>query len=288
MTLEAGTNACADCVSKAEGSKSMIKTPLLRGADILKTYPTERSILTGRVRKAVTAVNRVSLELYRGETLGIVGESGSGKSTTCDILGDLQRPTRGHVCYKGEDIRTLSAERYRVFRRNVQFIFQDPKGSLNAHARIEDVLTEPLITLRLEPVSSLRRRKALDLLQAVGLESSVMEKYPAELSGGQCQRIVIARALITEPEIIICDEAVSALDVSIQAQILNLLRDIQDRHDISYLFITHDMGVVNYMADRIAVMQHGRIVETGLTDDVLGHPQNDYTRQLIECSFARN
>ena len=260
---------------------------LLGCTDIVKRFPTKRSVMTGRVLDAVTAVDHVSLELQRGETLGIVGESGSGKSTVCDILGDLQHPTSGHVYYKGDDIRTLSKDGYRTFRRNVQFIFQDPKGSLNAHARIGDVLTEPLVTLRLEPDASLRRRKALELLESVGLEPSVMDKYPAELSGGQCQRIVIARALITEPEVIVCDEAVSALDVSVQAQILNLLRDLQDRHDISYLFITHDMGVVNYMADRIAVMRRGRVVESGLTDEVLLHPQDEYTQQLIACSFAR-
>ncbi len=260
---------------------------LLSGTDIVKRFPTRRSLLTGHVLDAVTAVDHVSLELYQGETLGIVGESGSGKSTVCDILGDLQHPTSGHVYYKGDDIRTLSKDAYRTFRRNVQFIFQDPKGSLNAHARIRDVLTEPLITLRLESDASRRSRRALELLEAVGLESSVMDKYPAELSGGQCQRIVIARALITEPEVIVCDEAVSALDVSVQAQILNLLRDLQDRLDISYLFISHDMGVVNYMADRIAVMRRGRVVESGATDEVLLHPQDEYTRQLLSCSFAR-
>jgi oligopeptide transport system ATP-binding protein len=265
----------------------MNKQPLLSCDSIVKQYPTAKSVLTGRSVKSLTAVDHVSLELHHSETLGIVGESGSGKSTLCDILGDLQHPTSGQVFYKGSNIRTMSREQYRVYRRNVQFIFQDPKGSLNAHARIGDILVEPLITLKLESSGSRRRQMALELLESVGLEAAVIDKYPAQLSGGQCQRIVIARALITKPEVIVCDEAVSALDVSVQAQILNLLRDLQDEHNISYLFISHDIGVVNYMADRIAVMQHGRIVEQGLTDDVLQSPQNEYTKQLIACSFAR-
>ena len=260
---------------------------LLQGEALVKRYPTRRAPFTGRVLDQFTAVDGVTLELYRGETLGVVGESGSGKSTTGEMLGDLQQPTSGRVLYKGRDIRALSAEEYRVFRRNVQYVFQDPKGSMNPNARIENVLAEPLLTLRLEPDPRRRADRAREMCAMVGLEESVLRKYPGELSGGQCQRVAIARALITEPEIVVCDEPVSALDVSVQAQILNLLNDLQARLQVSYLFISHDIGVVNYMADRICVMLHGKLVEQGTPEEVLLHPRQAYTQQLLACSFAR-
>ena len=260
---------------------------LLQGEGLVKRFPTRTSPFTGRVLETFTAVDGVSLELYRGKTLGIVGESGSGKSTTGEMLGDLQQPTSGRVLYKGKDIRTLSSEEYRVFRRNVQFIFQDPKGSMNPNARIESILAEPLMTLKIEPDPQKRIRRAHEMCYMVGLEESVLQKYPGEISGGQCQRVAIARALITEPEIIVCDEAVSALDVSVQAQILNLLNDLQAQLQVSYLFISHDIGVINYMADWIAVMLHGKLVEQGPPEKVLLHPDQAYTQQLLECSFAK-
>ena len=259
---------------------------LLQGQELVKQFPVQKAPFTGRVLKNFTAVDGVSLELYRGETLGIVGESGSGKSTTGEILGGLQQPTGGRVLYKGKDIRTPSRQEYRDFRRNVQYVFQDPKGSMNASGRIENILAEPLLTLQIEPDAQKRTERAREMCSLVGLEESVLRKFPGELSGGQCQRVAIARALISEPEIVVCDEAVSALDVSVQAQILNLLNDLQKRLQVSYLFISHDISVVNYMADRIAVMLHGKIIEQGSPEAVLQNPRNAYTRQLLDCSFA--
>ena len=260
---------------------------LLRGENLVKEYPVKKTPITGRVKQVFTALEGVSIELRAGETLGLVGESGSGKSTTGDILGDLQKPTKGRVFYKDKDISELSEEEYSLYRRNVQYIFQDPKGSMNPNYRVMEILEEPLITLKIEKSEALRREKARDIIRKVGLEEGILDKYPAEISGGQCQRIAVARALITEPEIIICDEAVSALDVSVQAQILNLLKDLQQRMHVAYLFISHDIGVVYHMADRICVMKNGRIVEEGIAEEVLDHPKHSYTRQLLECSFAK-
>lgn len=260
---------------------------LLQGENLVKQFPVQKTLFTGRVIKNFTAVDGVSLELYRGETLGIVGESGSGKSTTGEMLGGLQQPTSGRILYKGQDIRTLSRQESRIFRRNVQYVFQDPKGSMNASARIESILAEPLLTLQIEPDAKKRKERAKEMCGLVGLEESVLRKFPGELSGGQCQRVAIARALISEPEIVVCDEAVSALDVSVQAQILNLLNDLQRRLQVSYLFISHDISVVNYMADRIAVMLHGKLIEQGTPETVLQHPGSAYTRQLLDCSFAK-
>ena len=260
---------------------------LLQGEMLEKRFTIQKALFTGKVVKEFTAVDGVSLELHRGETLGVLGESGSGKSTTGEILGDLQRPTSGCVLYKGKDIRSLSTEEYRIFRRNVQYIFQDPKGSMNPNARIESVLSEPLLTLGIEKDAKKRAQRAKAMCNMVGLEESVLQKYPSEISGGQCQRVAIGRALITEPEIIVCDEVVSALDVSVQAQILNLLNELQKRLQVSYLFISHDIGVVNYMADRIAVMFHGKLIEQGTAKEVLTHPKQIYTQQLLNSSFAR-
>jgi len=266
----------------------MKNEPILSCTELCKDFVLKKALLSGKPLSVLHAVDHVSLDLVPGDTLGIVGESGSGKSTTGEMLGDLQRPTSGTVRYKGKDIRSLSPEEYADFRRNVQFIFQDPKGSMNPNYRIEQILEEPLITLHLEDSPEERRKKVLSVCASVGLEESVLKKYPSELSGGQCQRIAIGRALITEPKVIICDEAVSALDVSVQAQILNLLRDIQDRLFIAYLFISHDIGVVNYMADYIAVLKEGRIVEEGTAEEVLHHPSADYTRQLLDSMFTRH
>ncbi|MCF0137534.1 MAG: ABC transporter ATP-binding protein [Oscillospiraceae bacterium] len=260
---------------------------LLSGEGLVKDFPLRRSVLTGKPTKVFRALDGVSIELRSGETLGIVGESGSGKSTAAELLGDLQKPSSGAVRYKGEDIRSLSAEDYAHYRRNVQFIFQDPMGSMNPHYRIESILAEPLLTLRIELDAEKRREKARRMCAAVGLDESILGKYPSELSGGQCQRVAIARALITEPEVLVCDEAVSALDVSVQAQILNQLRELQRELHHSYIFISHDIGVISFMSDRIAVMQKGKLIEYGPAKKVLSDPQQEYTKQLLKASFAR-
>lgn len=260
---------------------------ILSCSNIVKDFILKKAPVTGKTLKTLRAVDNISLELFAGETLGIVGESGSGKSTIGEILGDLQFPSSGEVFFGDTNIRNLKDIEYKNYRRNVQFIFQDPKGSMNPNYRIKSILEEPLITLDIENDPAERLLKVKKICSSVGLEESVLYKYPMELSGGQCQRVAIARALITNPQIIICDEAVSALDVSVQAQILNLLKDLQHTFGTSYIFITHDIGVVNFMSDRIIVMYHGKIVEQGNTVDILNNPSEDYTKKLLSASFAR-
>ncbi len=256
---------------------------LLEGKEIVKEFPgrTER---LGLYRSKVTAVDRVSIGIDPGRTLGIVGESGSGKSTLGEILGDLQRPTSGTVLYKGVDIRSLRKAGYRAFRRSVQFVFQSPKESMNPYFTILKTLIEPMKVLLDDFEPTLARREALLILERVGLQTSLANRYPSELSGGQCQRVAIARALLPKPEIVICDECVSALDVSVQAQILNLLKDLQNELGTAYLFISHDMGVINYMAHEIAVMSKGKIVERGERQAVLSAPMDEYSKTLIASS----
>lgn len=257
----------------------------LKGENIIKEFIVERKAVIGTPKKYFRALDDISFEIKEGETVGIVGESGSGKSTLGEILGGLSKPNKGKVIYKGKDISLMSREEYHEYRRNVQFIFQDPKGSMNPHFRIKEVIAEPLITLKISQDEQEIYKKVVDMIRKVGLEEDSVEKYPGELSGGQCQRVAIARALIVNPEVIICDEAVSALDVSVQAQILNLLRDLQEQFNTAYIFISHDIGVVNYMADRIIVMNRGLIVETGTAEEVFLNPSQEYTKKLVESSF---
>lgn len=259
---------------------------LLSCYNIKKEFIIERKVFFGKPRKTVTAVNDVSFYINEGETLGIVGESGSGKSTMGEILGDLQSPTDGKVFYKNNDIIKMDKSNYNEYRRNVQFIFQDPKGSMNPYHKIGDIIEEPLLTLCISDNREENKKRVKDIIKKVGLETCTISKYPSELSGGQCQRVAIARALIVNPELIICDEPVSALDVSIQAQILNLLKDLQSELKISYIFISHDIGVVNYMADRIAVMKKGCVVETGNAENIFKFPKDLYTNKLVESSFV--
>ncbi len=235
--------------------------------------------------KTVTAVDGVTVGIPKQKTVGIVGESGSGKSTLAEIVGDLQRPTAGTVLFHGKDIRKMNRKEYRHYRRNVQFIFQHAKASLNPHFTIEEVLLEPL---RLWDESFERekcRKQIKKILEKVRLPENVLRKYPGELSGGQAQRVAIARGLLLRPEVIICDEAVSALDASVQKQILDLLKELQREFQMSYLFITHDMGVVNYIADEVIVMKNGRVIESGPKDQVLYDPKEEYTKTLIASSF---
>ena len=257
---------------------------ILRCDKITKEYKSNGSLF-GNSSK-FTALNEVSLYIGEGETLGIVGESGSGKSTLGEIMGDIQRPTKGRVFFGDRDIRLLSRAEYMEYRKSVQFIFQDPKGSMNSYHRIRRVLREPLRALGIPGDETEFESLMASTLKKVGLCTDVLNKYPGELSGGECQRVACARAIIVNPRIIICDEAVSSLDVSVQAQMLNLLKDIQAELGMSYMFISHDIGVVNYMADRIAVMDKGRIVETGGADDVFTSPVTGYTKRLIEDSFV--
>jgi peptide/nickel transport system ATP-binding protein len=229
-----------------------------------------------------TAVDNVSFNVKRGTTTAIVGESGSGKSTVAQMVLNLLPPTSGRIVFDGVDTSTLNSREIFKFRRRVQPIFQDPYGSLDPMYNIFRTIEEPLRTHKIGDKAS-REKKVRELLDQVALPQSTMQRYPNELSGGQRQRVAIARALALDPEVIICDEAVSALDVLVQAQVLNLLAELQSNLGLTYLFITHDLAVVRQIADHVCVMQKGKLVETGSTDDVFDWPQQDYTKALLNA-----
>ena len=235
----------------------------------------------GRKNK-VSALDGVSFNLVQGETLGIVGESGCGKSTLGRIISRLDSPTAGEIIYKGNDIAKKSLAAMRPLRKEIQFIFQDPYASLNPRRQIGAIIEEPM---RIHGVSKDERRaRAHELLEKVGLDKNSYEKYPHEFSGGQRQRVVIARALTLKPELIIADEPVSALDVSIQAQVLNLFKELQDEMKLTYVFVAHDLGVVRHISDRIAVMYLGKIVELGSVEEIYNNPQHPYTKALLSAN----
>jgi peptide/nickel transport system ATP-binding protein len=238
----------------------------------------------GRGAKAqrIAAVDGVSFQLRQGETLGLVGESGSGKSTTARLVLGLEKPSSGTVTFAGTDITGLKPKAWRALRRRIQLIYQNPYASLDPRFTIEDLVTEPLDAFSIGTRAE-RRRKAQELLARVALPEHFLQRKPAELSGGQRQRVAIARALTLSPDIVVCDEPVSALDVSVQAQVLQLLGELQRDHGLTYLFITHDLAVVRQLAHRVAVMQTGRIVELGDTRQVFENPQHDYTKQLLSA-----
>ncbi|WP_413723178.1 ABC transporter ATP-binding protein [Sodalis sp. RH24] len=252
--------------------------PLLRVEGIEKHYPPSGGGL--RRAAAVKAVNGVDLTLNAGETLGLVGESGCGKSTLSAVLVGLTRPTAGRVWFDGEDITALPRRRNARLCREFQIVFQDPYASLNRRMTAFDIIGEPLTVHRIGNAAE-RQKRIYALMRQVGLDPALAQRYPAEFSGGQRQRIGIARALALRPRLLILDEPVSALDVSIQAQILNLLKQLQREHGLAYLFISHDLRVVRYMAPRIAVMYQGRIVETGGREQIFSASAHPYTRALL-------
>jgi oligopeptide transport system ATP-binding protein len=254
--------------------------PLLEVTDLVKHFPVKRGILVDREVDQVRAVDGVSFTVNRGETLGLVGESGSGKSTACRAVLQLIKPTSGSVRFEGREIAGLGRRQMRPLRREMQMIFQDPYASLNPRKRIGQIVGDPLKRQGLASGSDLRRQ-VQELLERVGLAGEHYNRFPHEFSGGQRQRIGIARALATKPKLVICDEPVSALDVSIQAQIVNLLDDLQDELGVAYLFVAHDIGVVRHISDRIAVMHDGKIVEQGSADQVCERPQDEYTKKLL-------
>ncbi|HUE72149.1 MAG TPA: ABC transporter ATP-binding protein [Pirellulaceae bacterium] len=272
----------ADTTTVNEGTR-----PLLSVKDLKVHFPIRRGIFLRTVGH-VKAVDGISFDIYRGQTLGLVGESGCGKTTAGRAILRLIEPDAGQVVYDGTDLAQLSGREMRNMRRKMQIIFQDPYGSMNPRMTIESAVTEPMVIQRIGKSAADRRDRAVALLEEVGLLPEHLRRYPHEFSGGQRQRICIARSLAVEPEFIVCDESVSALDVSVQAQVLNLLKRLQAKHGLTYIFISHDLSVVKFMADMMAVMAPvdggGQIIEFGPSDDIYLHPREEYTRRLIDAT----
>jgi peptide/nickel transport system ATP-binding protein len=255
--------------------------PLVEVRKLVKIYPMSESVFGGKPRPGVRAVDGVSLDIDAGETLGLVGESGCGKSTLGRLILRLIEPTSGWIGFDGRDVTVARDHELRTLRREMQIIFQDPFGSLDPRMNIEHIITEPILIH--EGLShSARRTRAAELMKAVGMDESALGRYPHEFSGGQRQRIGIARALAVRPKFIVADEPVSALDVSVGAQIINLMKRLQKDFGLTYLFISHSMPLVRYISDRIAVMTQGKIVEVGTTEQVTTLPRHSYTKTLLD------
>ncbi len=272
------TPRASDTTAVEEGT-----TPLLEVENLKVHFPVRRGVLA-RVVDHVRAVDGISFRVYRGQTLGLVGESGCGKTTAGRAILRLIEPTSGTVRFDSIDLAKLGSRELRKIRSRMQVIFQDPYGSLNPRMTIESALTEPMVIQRIGGSRKDRRDRAAALLEEVGMSAIHLRRYPHEFSGGQRQRICIARAIAVEPEFIICDESVSALDVSVQAQVLNLLNELQDKRGLTYIFISHDLSVVKFMADMMAVMNDGKIVEFGPSQAIYADPREDYTRRLISAT----
>src|SRR5438067_3074103 len=257
--------------------------PLVEVRDLVKVFPAGESFF-GRASREVRAVDGVSLDNQAGETLGLVGESGSGKSTLGRLILRLIEPTTGSIAFNARDLLAVGRGDLRRLRRDMQIIFQDPFSSLDPRMRVENLIAEPLIIHGGNRTQGVTKSKVAELLRAVGLDSSASHRYPHEFSGGQRQRIVIARALALRPKFIVCDEPVSALDVSVGAQIVNLLAQLQREFGLTYLFISHSMPIVRHLSTRIAVMYRGKIVEINSTDQITENPQHPYTKALLEAT----
>jgi oligopeptide transport system ATP-binding protein len=256
---------------------------LLRAEHLVKEYPVRTAFGTFKGSACVHAVSDVSLEISRGETLGLVGESGCGKSTLGRMIVRLIEPTSGKVEFEGTDITSLPPKKMDLVHRNIQMIFQDPYASLDPRMRVRDIIAEPLLTHKVCSGRKEVEERVLQLMSMVGIRPELIDRYPHQFSGGQRQRIGIARALALQPKLLVCDEPVSALDVSIQSQILNLLTDLQNRFGLTYLFISHDLSVVHYLSNRVCVMFLGRVCEIGPTKDIYEHPLHPYTQFLINA-----
>ena len=272
----------SDAERKKKQKELFAKKPVLKLSG-LKTYFPVRNGFFGGISSYVKAVNNVSFDVYPGETLGLVGESGCGKTTIGRTILRLEEPTEGEMIYKGLDIAKMNADELRDFRKEVQIIFQDPYSSLNPRMTIGNAIMEPMQVHNILNTDEERKEKVKDLLTKVSLDPSHFYRYPHEFSGGQRQRIGIARALAVDPKFIICDESVSALDVSVQAQVLNLLNDLKEEFGLTYIFISHDLSVVKYMSDRMVVMQEGKIEEMGDADQIYNSPKTEYTKRLIDA-----
>ena len=256
--------------------------PLLK-IENLKTYFPIRTGILGKITSYVKAVDDVSFVVYPGETLGLVGESGCGKTTLGRTIIRLLEPTQGHIYFEGKDIAKLTPQEIRPLRKYMQIIFQDPYGSLNPRMTIGEAIMEPMKVHNILENNKQRKEKVIELLERVSLKADHFYRYPHEFSGGQRQRISIARALALNPKFIICDESVSALDVSVQAQVLNLLNELREEFNLTYIFISHDLSVVKFMSDRMIVMKDGKIVEQGIAEDIYKEPKEEYTKKLIEA-----
>ena len=258
------------------------REPILKVEHLKTWFPLKKGIFN-RVYDHVKAVDDVSFEVYPGETLGLVGESGCGKTTLGRSILRLVEPSEGKIIFEGKDVMSLSGNDLREYRKHAQIVFQDPYSSLNPKMRIGDAIAEPMMVHGLEPDAKKRRDKVCELLTEVGLQPEHYQRYPHEFSGGQRQRICIARALAVHPKLIICDESVSALDVSVQAQVLNLLNRLKNDFGFTYVFISHDLSVVRFMSDRILVMYNGKPMELGDADEIFNNPKNEYTKKLINA-----
>ena len=263
------------------------KKPLLKVEGLKTWYPLRKGIFN-RVYGHVKAVDDVTLEVYEGETLGLVGESGCGKTTLGRSILRLAEPTDGKVWFDGIEVTALKGQTLRDFRKQAQIVFQDPYSSLNPRLTIGEAIAEPMRVHGIETNKGKLRDAVCDMLEQVGLQAGHYDRYPHEFSGGQRQRICIARALAVNPRLVICDESVSALDVSVQAQVLNLLNRLKEERQLTYIFISHDLSVVRFMSDRVVVMYNGKPVETNDADTLFEHPQNDYTKKLIAALPGRN
>lgn len=259
------------------------KEPILRVENLVKHFPLTQGILFKKQIGAVQAVDGVNFDLHAGETLGLVGESGCGKSTTARLILRLEEATAGAVVYKGQDIFKLGSKEMRAVRRNIQIVFQDPYASLNPRMTVGNIIGEPWEIHSSVVPKGQRRKRVQELLEIVGLDPGHQNRYPHQFSGGQRQRIGVARALALNPEIIILDEPVSALDVSVQAQVVNLMESLQDEFGLSFLFIAHDLSVVRHISDRVAVMYLGKVIEIGTPEQVYERPTHPYTQALLSA-----
>ena len=271
---------------KQHHKKLYEQKPILKINELCTWFPVGGGLF-GKKKDYVKAVNKVSFDVYPGETLGLVGESGCGKSTLGRSILRLIEPTSGNVNFENTDLRKLGKHDMRNMRRDIQIIFQDPYSSLNPRLTVGDLLMEPLQVHQLYENNTKRKKRVLELLERVNLPVEYFNRYPHEFSGGQRQRIVIARALALHPKFIICDESVSALDVSVQAQVLNLIRELQQEFNLTYIFISHDLSVIKHISDRVMVMNKGEIVESGEPDEIYYHPKNEYTKKLIDSIPGR-
>ena len=263
--------------AQTDTTKSLVEIRNLK-----KYFPVTEGIVIQKTVAEVKAIDDISFKILKGETLGLVGESGCGKTTTGRCILQLERPTSGQIIYDGTDMDTVDRRELNKLRQRIQVIFQDPYSSLNPRMKIGQIISEPMRVHGIEPDPGKREKRVHELLSVCGLSPRMADRYPHEMSGGQRQRVGIARALSLNPEFIVCDEAVSALDVSIQAQVINLLEDLRDEFDLTYLFIAHDLSVVRHLCHRVAVMYLGKLVELAECDELFDNPLNPYTQALLE------